>query len=395
MTVTDAAATDLVPDKGAPVAGGQPTGETFESLDPATGEVVGVHQITPAIEVDAAVARARAASKWWGNLSFAERADRLLLWKSELTGRMDELAQVVNDETGKPVGDAQLEIVLAIDHINWAAKHAKKVLGSKRVNPGLLMSNQAASVEYLPLGVVGVIGPWNYPVFTPMGSIAYALAAGNAVVFKPSEYTPAVGQWLADSFAKVVPEHPVFQVVTGLGETGSALSKADVDKLAFTGSAPTGRKVMAACAEKLTPVLMELGGKDSCIVDRDADLGAAADAALWGAMSNAGQTCIGVERVYVHQAVFDEFVAEVTERASGLRVGDGADAQIGPITMPKQLKTITLGGAVTGLGLTARSFDRCLRVARTIADLEGIEVVTREHVNEAVGHRLSLPTVSA
>ena len=146
------------------------------------------------------------------------------------------------------------------------------------------MANQAATVEYLPLGVVGVIGPWNYPVFTPMGSIAYALAAGNAVVFKPSELTPGVGQWLADAFREVVHGRDVLQVVTGLGETGAALCRARIDKLAFTGSAATGKKVMAACAENLTPVVIEAGGKDALIVDEDADIAAAADAALWGGM---------------------------------------------------------------------------------------------------------------
>ena len=143
-----------------------------------------------------------------------------------ITRRIAQLAELVHQETGKPHGDAQLEIVLAIDHLAWAAKHAKKVLGRRKVPSGLLMANQAATVEYHPLGVVGVIGPWNYPVFTPMGSIAYALAAGNAVVFKPSEYTPGVGQWLADTFTEVVPGRPVLQVVTGFGETGDALCTA-------------------------------------------------------------------------------------------------------------------------------------------------------------------------
>ena len=161
-----------------------------------------------------------------------------------------------------------------------------------------MAANSAASVEYQPLGVVGVIGPWNYPVFTPMGSIAYALAAGNAVVFKPSEYTPAIGRWLVDAWARAVPEgKDVFVLVTGQGETGAALCRSGVDKIAFTGSAATGRKVMAACAEDLVPVLMECGGKDALLVDADADLEAAADAALWCGMSNGGQTCIGTERV--------------------------------------------------------------------------------------------------
>ncbi|HVV24331.1 MAG TPA: aldehyde dehydrogenase family protein, partial [Pseudonocardiaceae bacterium] len=196
------------------------------------------------------------------------------------------------------------------------------------------------TVEYEPLGVIGVIGPWNYPVFTPMGSIAYALAAGNAVVFKPSEYTPGVGEWLVRSFADVVPEHPVLQLVTGLGETGAALCRAGVDKVAFTGSAATGKRVMAACAETLTPVVIEAGGKDSLLVDADANLDEAADAAVWGGMSNAGQTCVGVERVYVHEKVYDDFVAKVVDKTDDLRAGSDRAAKIGPITMPAQLGVI-------------------------------------------------------
>lgn len=316
------------------------SGATFESLNPANGDVVGVHPVTSAAEVRAAVARAHEAALWWGALTFDERAEYLTTWKSVITRRMAQLADLVHQETGKPHGDAQLEIVLAIDHLAWAAKHAKKVLGPHRVNPGMLMANQAATVEFHPLGVVGVIGPWNYPVFTPMGSVAYALAAGNAVVFKPSEYTPAVGQWLANTFSEVLPSKAVFQVVTGLGETGAALCTAGVNKLAFTGSGATGKKVMRACADTLTPVIIEAGGKDALIVDQDADIEAAAEAALWGSMSNAGQTCIGVERVYVHEKVFDTFVAAVTEQAVSLRAGTDADAKIGPITMPSQLGII-------------------------------------------------------
>ena len=230
--------------------------------------------------------------------------------------RLHELADLVHRENGKPHADAILEIALAVDHVEWAAKHAPKVLGPRKVSAGLMAANQAASVEYQPLGVVGVIGPWNYPVFTPMGSLAYALAAGNAVVFKPSEHTPGVGSWLADAWTAAVPERPdVLQVVHGLGETGAALTRAGVDKIAFTGSAATGRRVMAACAEGLVPVLMECGGKDAMIVDDDADVAAAADAALWGGMSNAGQTCIGIERVYATDKVYDAFVAELTRAA--------------------------------------------------------------------------------
>ncbi len=314
--------------------------DTFESLNPATDEVVGTHPVHTEDDVAAAVARARDAADWWAGLGFAGRAERLQRWKGVITRRSAQLAEIVHAETGKPHADAMLEIILAIDHTSWAAKHAPKVLGRKRRPAGLLMSNQAATVEFLPLGVVGVIGPWNYPVFTPMGSIAYALAAGNAVVFKPSEYTPAVGKWLVDSFAEIVPERPVFQLLTGFGETGAALCRSGVDKLAFTGSPATGKKIMATCAETLTPVLIESGGKDALLVDADADVEAAADAAVWGGMSNAGQTCVGVERVYVHEKVYDKFVAKVVDVAKNVRAGDDAGAQIGPITMPGQLKII-------------------------------------------------------
>lgn len=159
--------------------------------------------------------------------------------------------------------------------------------------------NQAATLEYKALGVVGVIGPWNYPVYTPMGSISYALAAGNAVVFKPSELTPGVGKWLEAKWNSIAPTQPVFQVITGLGETGAALARSGVNKIAFTGSGPTARKVMAVCAESLTPLVAECGGKDAMIVAADADLDKAVQFAAFGAFGNAGQTCAGVERVYV------------------------------------------------------------------------------------------------
>lgn len=315
------------------------TARTFVSLNPVNGDVVGTHPLHGVDEVRATVDRAHAEADWWSGLSFGERQAHLLTWKGVIARRMSELAEVVHRETGKPHGDAMLEAALGIDHLSWAATHAEKTLKRRRMPSGLLMVNQAASLEYRPLGVVGVIGPWNYPVFTPMGSIVYALAAGNAVVFKPSELTPAVGEWLARTFVESV-GRPVLQVVTGLGETGAALCRAGVDKIAFTGSTATGKKVMAACAETLTPVVIEAGGKDSVIVDADADIDAAADATLWGACSNAGQTCIGVERVYVHERVYDDFLRTLLAKARDLRADDSTDAAMGPITMPSQLAVI-------------------------------------------------------
>ncbi|MBW8483885.1 aldehyde dehydrogenase family protein [Actinomadura parmotrematis] len=313
----------------------------FESLNPATGEVVAEHPVHDEAAVAEAVERAAGAAAWWRALGWKERRVRLLNVKGSLTRSLNRMAELIHQETGKPLQDAQLETIMAISHLDWAARNAEKVLGPRTVFPGLMSINQKAVLEYQPLGVVGVIGPWNYPIFTPMGSIAYALAAGNAVVFKPSEFTPGVGLLIAEIVAGVVPEQPVLQVVTGLGETGAALaSSPGVDKIAFTGSAPTARRVMAAAARNLTPIVAECGGKDVCIVDATADLDAAADAALWGAMSNAGQTCIGVERVYVVDSAYDAFLGKLTAKAGELRPGFDREAAYGPITMPKQLDII-------------------------------------------------------
>jgi acyl-CoA reductase-like NAD-dependent aldehyde dehydrogenase len=312
----------------------------LETVNPATGEVLATFPEHGRREVDAAVAAAREAAGWWAGLGWNGRRLRLLAWKSYLVRYMGRLAQLMHEETGKPLDDAKLEIILAILHIDWAARHARRVLRPRRVRSGLAAINQVSTVEYPPLGVVGVIGPWNYPVFTPVGSIAYALAAGNAVVFKPSELTPATGSWLVRSFSEALAVFgeplPVLQVVTGPGSTGEALARSGVNKIAFTGSAGTARKVMAAAADTLTPVLAECGGKDALLVSADADLDAAADAAAWGAMSNAGQTCVGIERVYVADAVYHSFLERLTQRVSGLRPGSDAEASYGPMTMPAQ-----------------------------------------------------------
>jgi acyl-CoA reductase-like NAD-dependent aldehyde dehydrogenase len=313
----------------------------FASLDPRTGEVVGHHVVHAAADVEAAVLRARAAAVEWAALGFDGRRARLDAWRKLLVREFDEFQALISNETGKSADDARTELTLVIDHLHWAGKHASRVLGKRRVSPGMLMYNHAASIEYKPLGVVGVIGPWNYPAFTPLGSIAYALAAGNAVVFKPSEYTPGVGEFLGRTFGEASPEHAAaFQVVTGFGETGAALCRAGVDKLAFTGSTPTGKRVMAACAESLTPVLVECGGKDALIVADDADVKAAASAAVWGGIFNSGQSCAGVERVYVAESVADQFIELVTKQAAELRPGGEPNATFGPITMPHQVEVI-------------------------------------------------------
>src|SRR5215471_15008993 len=314
--------------------------DTFDTVNPATGEVIATFPVCGRAEVEAAVERAREAAAWWAGLSAKERRLRLLAWKSYLTRYLSRLSELVHQETGKPLGDAKLEILLAILHLDWAAKNAARVLGPRRVRSGLVSLNQSALLEYQPLGVVAVIGPWNYPVFTPMGSIAYALAAGNAVIFKPSELTPAVGNWLVSSLNEVIPDQPVLQLVTGMGQTGGHLARSAVSKIAFTGSAATARKVMAACAENLTPLVAECGGKDAFIVGADADLDAAADACAWGALSNSGQTCIGVERVYVVRDVYHQFLEKLTARVARIRPGDDREADYGPLTLPRQAEVI-------------------------------------------------------
>ncbi|MFI7600927.1 aldehyde dehydrogenase family protein [Actinoplanes sp. NPDC049681] len=306
------------------------------STSPATGAEAGRVPVADAAAVSAAVERARTAGAWWAGLGFDERKTRMLRWRALLAERIEELAALTHTETGKPVADAIVEASAAIEHTDWAARNAKRVLGPRRVKSRLLVAEHAGHLEYQPFGVIGVIGPWNYPILTPLGPISGALAAGNAVVLKPSEYTPAVGQWLVDTFAEVVPEQPVLQAVHGLGDVGALLCRSGIGKLAFTGSTATAKKVMAACAETLTPVLIEAGGKDALIVDADADVTAAAEAAVWGAMTNAGQTCIGIERVYAVAPVYDAFVEAVVAKAGKLKIGE----DIGPMTMPGQLDVV-------------------------------------------------------
>ncbi len=241
-------------------------------------------------------------------------------------------------ENGKPEIEALTEVMMALSHLKHAADRAEHALAPRKVGSGVL-ANFRATISYHPLGVIAVIGPWNYPLFTPMGSIAYALAAGNAVVWKPSELTPLVALEIEKVARRTFALPDLLQVVTGAGATGAALAKAAVDKIAFTGSAATGRRVMMAAAERLTPVLLELGGKDAMIVDDDADLAKAAEAAVFGGLTNAGQACISVERVYVKEGVYDRFVDEVVKQVRELKVG-GDDGHLGAMTSPAQVAIV-------------------------------------------------------
>jgi acyl-CoA reductase-like NAD-dependent aldehyde dehydrogenase len=319
-----------------------PDTSILTSVDPATGDTVATHPVADEQAVRAAVAKARTAAATWSELTFDQRKRHLLRWASRITAKADEFCDLIHKENGKPRDDAYLELMLALEHISWSAKNAEKILKPKRVSPGALMANFSAHLEYRPLGVIGIIGPWNYPVYTPNGSIAYALAAGNTVVFKPSEYSTTIGNYLAALFAEANPELPdgVFVTINGYGATGAALVHAGVDKIAFTGSTATGKKIMAAAAADLTPVLLECGGKDAVIVAADADIAAAADSVAYGATMNSGQTCAGVERVYVDKSISDAFVAEVKRILSNVRPGSDAGASYGPMTMPSQIDIV-------------------------------------------------------
>ncbi|MEU3759800.1 aldehyde dehydrogenase family protein [Streptomyces albogriseolus] len=337
----------------APAAAPRATASTFTTYSPATGERLAEYPAHGPEDVARAVARARTTQAGWAALSASRRRELLLRWKRALADDLDTVARTIARETGKPAGDAALEVVLTLEHLAWAARNAPRVLGRRRVRTGLFTVHQRASLVHRPLGVVGVIGPWNYPLYTPMGSIGYALAAGNAVVFKPSELTPGTGVLLAELFDSAAPEHAgLLATVTGAAATGDALARSGVDKVAFTGSPGTARKVMAVCAETLTPFLAECGGKDAVIVTADADLDAAAEAIVWGALSNAGQTCAGVERVYAMREVHEELCARVVEKAKALRTGAGTDAVYGPMTLPGQVAVVErhVSGAVAAGG---------------------------------------------
>lgn len=310
------------------------------SRNPRDGSEIGSWPIAGPEHVAAAVALAREGALWWRDQGFAGRRRHLQAWKAEIATGARDLAAVISRETGKPSDDALLEVVLTLTHLDWAAKHAGKVLRRRKVPSGLASYNQSASVGYEPYGVVGVIGPWNYPFYTPMGSISYALAAGNAIVFKPSELSPATAKWIEEAWGRAVDGPPVFSVVVGDASTGAALVTAGVDKIAFTGSARTAKLVMAAAAQTLTPVVIEGGGKDAMIVAADADVDAAVAFAVFGGMGNAGQTCAGVERVYVEAAAYEDFQRRLVAALAAVHPGPDDGDSYGPMTLPGQAMVV-------------------------------------------------------
>ena len=322
---------------------GKTSGE-IEVENPATGEVVGRVPNMSGEQVAEMAVRARAAQPAWEALGFEGRARIFRRAQKWILDNADRVIETIVSETGKTYEDAQLaEISYAANAFGFWAKMAPEYLADEKIkSSNLFVKGAKLIVRYRPLGVVGVIGPWNYPLTNSFGDCIPALAAGNAVILKPSEITPLTSLLMAEMLDECGMPENVFQVATGDGETGATLVD-HVDFIMFTGSTKTGKKVAKRAAETLTPVGLELGGKDPMIVLADADLERAANAAAYYSMQNAGQTCISVERVYVEEPVYDEFVAKVSEKVRALRQGEPhgpGSVDVGAITFPPQMDTI-------------------------------------------------------
>jgi succinate-semialdehyde dehydrogenase/glutarate-semialdehyde dehydrogenase len=311
---------------------------TIPSINPATGQILREIEVTRPDDLPGVFARAREAQKAWGALSAKTRARHLFQLRETLLNHIDDVAQVISQETGKPVFEAMINDLLpSVDCLTFFAKHGPHLLRNRRINLSL-MKHRRSYLNYWPLGVVVVISPWNYPFYLPFADIVMALIAGNAIVFKPSEVTSQVGLKIQELCDEAGLPSQVIQTVIGDGAVGAALIQQKPNKIFFTGSVPTGKKVMAAAAEHLIPVNLELGGKDAMIVLPDANLDFATSAALWGGFSNSGQACASVERILVHESVAARFVDTLKGKIEALRQGpsSGTENDLGAITYDKQ-----------------------------------------------------------
>jgi acyl-CoA reductase-like NAD-dependent aldehyde dehydrogenase len=318
--------------------------DTIEVENPATGQIVARVPRKLAEDIAPMVARARTVQAAWWGLGFDGRAQILKRAQRWVLDNSDRLIDTIVSETGKTRDDAQLaEVGYAAGAFGFWAKNAEKFLSERKVRTSSpLLLGKKALVRYRPRGVVGVIGPWNYPLVNSFGDCIPALAAGNAVILKPSEVTPLTSLLMAECLAECGAPDGIFQVLTGLGDVGAELID-HVDFIMFTGSTATGKKVAERAARTLTPVGLELGGKDPMIVLADADVERAANAATYYSMQNGGQTCISIERVYVEEPVYDEFVQKVTEKVSKLRQGDprsGGQVDVGAVTFATQAEIV-------------------------------------------------------
>jgi betaine-aldehyde dehydrogenase len=318
---------------------GAAAAERIEVLNPATGGSVGSIQIDTPERIAATVARVRANQAEWEAIGIEGRFHWLGKLRDWILDNTEEISDTVQTEAGKVRGDISAELFYVTDLINFYGSKAAKFIGDEAVRPhSPLVASKKLMIQYRPYPVVGIISPWNFPLMLSLGDAIPALQAGAAVVVKPSEFTPLSMIQVIEAWKEEIGAPDVFDCVLGTGEAGSFLID-HVDCVQFTGSDRTGRKVMARAAETLTPVSLELGGKDPMIVLSDADVDRAANAAAWGGMVNSGQLCISVERIYVEEPVYDEFVAKLTKAVSGLRQGaDGRkpEKDVGAMTSPNQ-----------------------------------------------------------
>lgn len=314
------------------------------SINPATGEVLAELRCAGADEVLEAVERASAAQVKWGATPVAERTRVLRRFQVLLRDRATEVARLICREVGKPTAEAiTTEILVVLDAAEFCVRTAHRFLRDQAVPHGnIAMKMKRGALVREPYGVIGIISPWNYPFSTPCVETLAALAMGNAVVIKPSEFAPLTVLELQKLMREAGVDADLLQVVVGDGATGAALIDAGIDKLIFTGSVATGKRVAEMAARRLLPVVLELGGKDPMIVLPDVDLDIVTSGALWGAFMNAGQTCLSVERCYVHRSIYEPFLQSITEKIRKLRVGNGLESEVemGPLINQRQLRIV-------------------------------------------------------
>src|SRR6266704_3113788 len=316
--------------------------DTLPSINPATGEVLAHFERTPASQLPEIISRARIAQSVWAKLPIRNRCEKLRGLRDRIMASRKELADAVVRESGKPRVEALFaDIFVALDSAEYWSRNAANALRTQRVpHHSTAAKAKRGYLTYDPLGVIAIISSWNYPLAIPLSQIIPAVAAGNAVVCKTSDFTPQCGALIEKLFSDAGFPKELVSVIQGGGELGQALIDAEADKVMFTGSVATGRRVAEACAKKLIPSVLELGGKDAMIVLADADLGVASSAAIWGSYTNCGQVCLSVERLFVEQSIADSFAALCVEKTKKLCLGSGSDpaTDVGPLIRPQHVQ---------------------------------------------------------
>jgi acyl-CoA reductase-like NAD-dependent aldehyde dehydrogenase len=380
-------------------------GDVLESFNPATGELVGsVETLTPR-RVQAVVDDVAEIQPFWAQLSLEDRARYMRRAADVLLDELDDLAELLTSEQGKPrVESYSMELLPTVDALTWMADAGPEILGDEKVPfPQAFLKTKRAKFVYEPIGVVGVIAPWNYPWSIPFQEVAMALMAGNGVVLKPASLTPLIGERIRMVFEKAGFPEGLVRTIHGGGRIGDALVKSSAGKIFFTGSVEVGRKVGIECAKRMKGSVLELGGKDPQIVSADADLANAVSGSVWGGFANAGQTCSGIERVYVHQDVADPYLEGLVRETERLTVGDPTEwtTETGPMVSEEQAELVTelvddaiangakrlTGGPVEVKGMTGRF------IAPTI--LTGVNHEMRIMREEIFGPVLPVATVSS